>query len=225
MTDERTYRMLFLGPPGSGKGTYAERLAKKYGIPHIATGDILRELVYSGSRLGNKIKTYLDKGELVPDEMMVCILDSRFMRKDTRKGWILDGFPRTLPQAKILDEIVDSHGWDFDYIFYVWASNKEIIERTVNRVQCEKCGAVYNLLNNPPAVSGVCDKCGGRVYRRDDDTEDMIQRRFDVYEEKTRPVIEYYSKHPHFFKIYTGGPMNLVEKEILSIIGESVGDV
>ncbi len=224
MPNNSTYRLPLIGPPGSGKGTYAERLARRFDIPHIATGDMLREAVKNGSKLGEKVKQYLDKGELVPDDVMIEVIRDRLARDDAQKGFSLDGFPRTLEQAKMLDETMGAMDADFDYIFYVWASPDEIVERTVDRVQCENCGKVYNLKNNPPAKDNVCDVCGGKVYQRDDDTEETVRRRLDVYEEKTRPIIEHYSNHSRFFKIYTGGPVGVAEVEMLKIIDETGRD-
>ena len=215
------FRFLLIGPPGSGKGTYSERLARRFEVPHIATGDMLREAVESGTEMGKIVEGYLDRGELVPDELIIKVVEQRLLRPDARKGFSLDGFPRTLPQAKMLDELMTKMGWDFDYIFFVWADREEIIERTVNRVQCEDCGEVYNLKNNPPKEPGVCDQCGGKVIKREDDTEEMILHRFKVYDEKTAPMVDHYSSHPNFYSVNTGGPVGRAEKKMLELIKEN----
>lgn len=216
-TDQK-YHILFLGPPGSGKGTYAERLAGELDLYHIATGDILREKVEKGDELAEAISSRIDKGELVPDEMIIGILKDVLSSEEILKGFSLDGFPRTMPQAKMLDAMVEEFCWDIDYIFYVWAEKDKIIERIVNRVQCENCGAVYNMEDNPPQNDSICDVCGHKMHHRPDDNKKVVQHRFEVYERDTAPVVEHYSSHPGFFKIYTGGPVGLAEAEMLSII-------
>lgn len=218
MGDEKSHRFLLIGPPGSGKGTYANRLAQRFGVPHIATGDMLRKAVESNTELSRKVKSYLDKGELVPDDVMIEMIRERLLQEDARKGFSLDGFPRTLEQARMLDELMKSMGADFDYVFHTWAPVEYIVERTIQRVQCERCGRVYNIVNNPPKNDNICDFCGGNVYQREDDSEEMIRKRMRVFEEKTAPIIAHYEKHPRYFKVDTRGRVGLAEDEMLRII-------
>ncbi len=219
MTQEsRKYYILILGPPGSGKGTYAKRLAQKLDLRHIATGDILREKVEKGDELAEAIKAYIDKGELVPDEMIIEIIREILTSDKIVNGFTLDGFPRTLPQAKMLDEMMDSLGWKFDYIFYVWAEKENIVERLANRVQCENCGAIYNMIDNPPKADNICDNCGAKLHHRLDDNRKVILHRFEVYERDTVSVVDHYRNHPGFFKIYTGGPVGVAEVEMFKAI-------
>ncbi|MCD6381521.1 MAG: adenylate kinase [Candidatus Aenigmarchaeota archaeon] len=182
-------KLVLLGPPGSGKGTYSSRLAKELGIPHISTGDLLREEVSKGSELGKKAKEYMDKGELVPNEIVLEILKQRLQQPDCEKGFILDGFPRNLEQAKILDEITE-----IDKVIYLDVPDEIIIERLSNRRICKKCGAIYNLKTMPPKVPGKCDICGGELYQREDDKPEVVKNRLVVYRENTTPLINYYKE-------------------------------
>ncbi len=219
MTDcPRKYNILFLGPPGSGKGTYSESIAYKLDLKQIATGDILRERAEKGDELGKQISSRIDYGQLVPDELIIGIIRDIMVGGDLEKGFTLDGFPRTLPQAKMLDDLLKSLGWELDFVFYVWAEKEKIVERIVNRVQCENCGVVYNMKDNPPKEDSICDHCGTRMSHRPDDNRKTVLYRFDIYERDTAPVVEHYSGHPGFFKIYTGGPVGTAEIEMMSII-------
>lgn len=222
-SEERKYHILLLGPPGSGKGTYAEGLAHELDLLHVATGDILREKVEEGDELAEEISSYIDNGELVPDEMIIRIIRDILTSDKVRKGFTLDGFPRTLPQAKMLDDMMEDLGWDFDYIFYVWAEKERIVERLANRVQCENCGAIYNMEDNPPENDSICDVCGEKMHHRPDDNRKVILHRFEVYEKDTAPVVDHYRGHPAFFKIYTGGPVGVAQIEMMNIINERQG--
>ncbi|MCK5832261.1 adenylate kinase [bacterium] len=215
---EKIYRILFLGPPGSGKGTYASRLAQRYGVPHISTGEMLRKVVDEGTPCGGEIESYLDKGELIPDSIMAELCKQRLSMDDTKRGFILDGFPRTLVQAKMLDEIFKDVGIGYDLIFGLWTPYNKIVQRALNRANCESCGVIYNLKNNPPKVEGTCDNCGGRLVRRDDDTAETLWHRLKVYDEKTKPMIEYYSDKDYFYEVYSGGPVKEGLDEIIDII-------
>jgi len=223
--ENQKYRFLFLGPPGSGKGTYAKRLAKRYDVPHISTGDMLREFSSGDSQLAKEISNYLENGELVPDELMIKMISERLSRPDAEGGFSMDGFPRTITQAEMLDDLFEKTDQKFDYIFYLWASEEDIIERTALRVQCTKCGKVYNMKNNPPKVDAICDACGGKVEHRKDDKPEMIRKRFEVYREKTQPIIDHYTNHPYFEKIYTGGPVGVAEVTILDYIKSTGGRI
>jgi len=180
-------RLVFIGPPGVGKGTYATAISKKYGIPHISTGDILREEVKKGSEIGLKAREYMERGELVPDGIIIEIIRRRLAEEDCKKGFILDGFPRTLPQAEALDRITR-----IDLVLNFVAPDEVIIERLSGRRICRVCGAIYHVKYMPPKVPGKCDKCGGELYQREDDKPEVVRRRLEVYRKRTEPVIQYY---------------------------------
>ncbi|MDD5437158.1 MAG: adenylate kinase [Candidatus Omnitrophica bacterium] len=187
-------KLILLGPPGAGKGTQSVELSKRYGLPHISTGDILRESVKAGAPLGVKAKTYMDKGELVPDEVVIGIVAERLKGSDTKKGFILDGFPRTVKQAAGLDKALKSILSGIDIVIYFQTSNKVAIERLTGRRVCKKCGFNYHVKNMPPKKDGVCDRCGASLYQRPDDNEATVLNRLKVYEEQTKPLVEYYAK-------------------------------
>ena len=187
-------RIILLGPPGSGKGTQAELLSKKYGIPHIAMGDILREEVARGTSLGKKVYVYMSRGELVPDEIVIEVLKERIKKPDCKNGFILDGFPRTLNQAKALDTMLDELGFRIDAVVYIDVPDEEIVRRLSLRRTCRVCGRVYNLYYNPPKQDGKCDVCGGELFIRDDDKPEVIRNRLKVYNEQTRPLVSYYEE-------------------------------
>lgn len=186
--------VIFLGAPGAGKGTQASVLAQNKGIPHISTGDMFREAVSNGTPLGLKAKEYMDRGELVPDEIVIGIVKERLSAPDCAEGCILDGFPRTVAQAEALDRALEEMGKKLDYVINIKVSEEEIIRRLTGRRTCKRCGAVYHMVYNPPAKEGVCDRCGGELYQRDDDSEETVRNRLKVYQEKTAPLIDYYSK-------------------------------
>jgi len=186
--------LILLGPPGAGKGTQSVVLSKKYNIPHISTGDILRESVKAGLPLGLEAKAFMDKGELVPDEIVTGIVVERLKKTDTKKGYILDGFPRTLQQAVDLDEALKKESGRIDMVLYFETSPKVAIERLSGRRVCKKCGFNYHVKNIPPKKEGVCDKCGGVLFQRPDDKEETVLNRLKVYEGQTKPLIEYYTK-------------------------------
>ena len=185
-------KLVLLGPPGAGKGTKSVVLAKKYNIPHISTGDILRESVKSGQSLGLKAKSFMDKGELVPDEVVTGIVAERLKKDDTKKGYILDGFPRTLKQAEDLEAALKIASSSIDMVVYFATSPAVAIERLTGRRVCKACGFNYHVKNIPPRKEGVCDKCGAALFQRPDDTEDTVRNRLKVYEDQTRPLIDFY---------------------------------
>lgn len=193
--------IILLGPPGGGKGTQAERIVEKYGIPHIATGDILRDAVAKGTELGKKAKEYMDKGELVPDEIVIGIVKERLKQPDCEKGFLLDGFPRTIKQAEALDEMLKELGKSIDAVIYIDVPEEEVVKRIAYRRVCRNCGAVYNLIYSPPKEDNKCDKCGGELYQRDDDKEEVVRQRFKVYMENTAPLIEYYEKRGILYRV------------------------
>jgi adenylate kinase len=187
-------RLVLLGPPGAGKGTQASAIVEKYNIPHISTGDIFRANIKEGTALGQEAKAYMDKGLLVPDELVVSIVKDRLLKDDCKEGFLLDGFPRTVGQAEALDSELDKLGIKLDRVININADPEILIERAVGRRICRECGATYHVKYNPPKVEGVCDKDGGELYQRDDDTEETVTTRINVYMEQTEPLIDYYKK-------------------------------
>ncbi|HRZ86369.1 MAG TPA: adenylate kinase [bacterium] len=187
-------RVVLLGPPGAGKGTHAVDLSKEYGIPHISTGDMLRAAVKAQTEIGIKAKGFMDKGELVPDAVVVSIIRERLAGKDCKNGFLLDGFPRNNAQAKMLDEMLAGIGAPVQAVVYLETSNATIIRRLTNRRVCKSCGATYNVLTMPPKKEGVCDLCGGALYQRTDDLESTIMNRLKVYADQTADLIDYYKK-------------------------------
>jgi adenylate kinase len=184
--------LVLLGPPGAGKGTQAKRLAEKLGLPHISTGDILRQNVKDGSDLGKQAKGIMEKGLLVPDDLVAKMLDERFNNPDIKKGFILDGYPRTLSQAYSLDKILHSKGLAVDVVIYLGTSDQVIIKRLTGRLVCSKCGANFHITNMPPKVKGLCDSCQGQLYQRSDDNEITVLKRLEVYKQEVASLIEYY---------------------------------
>jgi len=186
--------LVLLGPPGAGKGTQAKRLAEKLGLPHISTGDILRQNVKDGSSLGKEAKGIMDKGLLVPDDLVAAMLDERFNNPDIKKGFILDGYPRTLAQAKTLDDILSRKKLAVDLVVYLNTSDEVIIKRLTGRLVCSKCGANFHTVNMPPKVSGLCDNCKGSLYQRSDDNEITVRKRLEVYKNEVASLIKYYDQ-------------------------------
>ncbi|MGB3971412.1 MAG: adenylate kinase [Limnochordia bacterium] len=187
-------RLVLLGLPGAGKGTQGERLAEKYSIPHISTGSLIRSVVNSGLELGAIVNSYIAKGNLIPDEYMMEILRQRIMEDDCRNGWILDGFPRTVKQAKHLDEMLKRDSQALDRAFDIRISADEAVSRITNRRVCRSCGQIYSIEHSPEKVKGVCGKCGGPLYQRPDDNVEVAKHRIQVYMEQTHPVVHYYAQ-------------------------------
>lgn len=185
-------RLILLGAPGSGKGTATGTLLKKFGVKHISTGDIFRENIKNKTPLGEKISAYLEKGELVPDETTIEITLDRLGQDDLKDGFILDGFPRTITQAKSLDDFLKNRGEGINKVLYFKASVETLINRITGRMICESCGAIYHKTNIVPKVDGVCDKCGGSLITRKDDNEETARKRINVYNEETLPLIDFY---------------------------------
>ncbi|RLF48809.1 MAG: adenylate kinase [Thermoplasmata archaeon] len=193
-------RIIVLGPPGAGKGTQAKLLAEKYGLEHISTGDMLREEVKRGSKLGNIAKEYMDQGLLVPDNVIVEMIAERLGEGSMGKGFILDGFPRTLSQAKALEDVLGGMA-DIDMVIYIDVDDDVVVRRLGGRRSCPKCGAVYHIVNNPPKNDEICDKCGHPLIIRDDDREDVIRKRLDEYRKRTSPLIDYYMKRGKLVRV------------------------
>ena len=187
-------RIIMLGAPGAGKGTQAKKIAAKYGIPHISTGDIFRANIKNGTELGNKAKTYMDQGLLVPDELTCDLVVDRIQQEDAREGYVLDGFPRTIPQAEALDKALAALGDKVDYAIDVNVPDENIVNRMGGRRACVGCGATYHLVYAPTKTEGICDVCGKELILRDDDKPETVQKRLNVYHEQTQPLIDYYTK-------------------------------
>ena len=183
-------KLILLGAPGAGKGTQAEIICERYNIPAISTGNIIREALKSGTEMGIRAKSYMDEGKLVPDEVVIGIIKERLAKNDCRNGFVLDGFPRTIPQAEALDKMHIS----IDKVLDIEVSDEAIVQRMSGRRVCEKCGASYHLIYKKPNVDGVCDKCGGTLVQRKDDHPDTVKERLNVYHEQTEPLKDYYSK-------------------------------
>lgn len=186
-------KIIMLGAPGAGKGTQAKMIAAKYGIPHISTGDILRANIKNGTELGAKAKEYMDKGLLVPDELIVDLVIDRFKEPDCENGYVLDGFPRTIPQAEALDKALTAIGENVDYAINVEVPDENIINRMGGRRACVGCGATYHIVYSPTKVEGKCDTCGADLIIRDDDKPETVKNRLNVYHEQTQPLIDYYT--------------------------------
>jgi len=187
-------KLIFLGPPGAGKGTQAERICKDYGIVQLSTGDILRANRKQGSELGRKAQKYMDAGELVPDRIIIDMIKEELKKSELQGGYILDGFPRTVPQAIALDKLLYDMGQQLDTVLVLEVPNQELVSRLSARRTCRSCQKTYHLQYNPPSKEGICDVCNGELYQRDDDKEEPIMNRLKVYENQTFPLIEYYNK-------------------------------
>ena len=187
-------KIIMLGAPGAGKGTQAKMIAEKYSIPHISTGDIFRANIKNGTELGKKAKSYMDKGQLVPDELTLDLIMDRFKQDDCKNGYVLDGFPRTIPQAEALDTALKAKGEKVDFAIDVDVPDENIVKRMGGRRACVGCGATYHVVYSPTKVEGVCDKCGEELIVRDDDAPETVKKRLDVYHEQTAPLIDYYKK-------------------------------
>ena len=184
--------LVLLGPPGVGKGTQAERIQKEMKLAHVASGDLFRENMSNETELGVLAKTYIDKGDLVPDEVTIAMVNDRIQRHDCAHGVLFDGFPRTLPQAEGLDKMLADDGYRLDGVLYLYASDEVLVKRLSGRRICRNCQTPYHVVFNPPAKEGVCDVCGGELYQRDDDKPETVQARLQVYHNQTAPLIDYY---------------------------------
>lgn len=212
-------RIIMLGAPGAGKGTQAKKIAGKYKIPHISTGDIFRANIKEGTELGRKAKTYMDQGLLVPDELVVSLVVDRVAHEDCKEGYILDGFPRTIPQAEELDEALEKMGEKLDYALDVEVPDENIVARMSGRRACVDCGATYHVQHAPTKVENVCDACGGELILRDDDKPETVLKRLSVYHEQTKPLIDYYTQKGILEEIDGTVNMDIVFEEIVKILG------
>ena len=212
-------KIIMLGAPGAGKGTQAKRIAGKYSVPHISTGDIFRANIKEGTELGKKAKTYMDQGLLVPDELVVELVVDRIQQADCENGFVLDGFPRTIPQAEALDVALKNIGESMDYAIDVDVPDENIINRMSGRRACLDCGATYHIVTIPTKVEGICDVCGNKIVLRDDDKPETVQKRLEVYHAQTQPLIDYY-KEQNILKTVDGTqPMEDVFGSIVAILG------
>ena len=217
-TEVDTMKILMLGAPGAGKGTQAKMLSERYGIPHISTGDIFRMNIKNNTELGQKAKGYMDAGQLVPDELVVDLVVDRIKAKDCMKGFILDGFPRTIPQAEALDYALNNQNEKIDYAINVDVPDENIIKRMSGRRACVGCGATYHLVYNPTKTEGVCDVCGEKLILRDDDKPETVQKRLDVYHEQTQPLIDYYNKKEVILTVDGTQDIDVVYDEITKVL-------
>ncbi len=213
-------KIIMLGAPGAGKGTQAKMIAAKYGIPHISTGDIFRANIKNGTELGAKAKEYMDKGLLVPDELVVDLVIDRFKEPDCEKGYVLDGFPRTIPQAEALDKALTAIGESVDYAINVEVPDENIVNRMGGRRACVGCGATYHVVYSPTKVEGKCDTCGADLIIRDDDKPETVKNRLSVYHEQTQPLIDYYTNKGIARDVDGTVDMKDVFDAIVAILGE-----
>lgn len=219
MSKQEQLKIILLGAPGAGKGTQAVTLSKKLALAHIATGDLFRKEQESGTELGKIAKSYMEKGQLVPNEITVKMLLGRIAAPDCAKGFILDGFPRTLEQAKALDQALAAQKKSIDKVLYIKVSTKELLKRLSGRWICRDCQAPYNIVELPPKVAGKCDRCGGELYQRADDTEETARKRLDVYFTQTAPLIEYYTKAGRLVEVNGEKGVEAVGCDLIAVLG------
>lgn len=213
-------RLILLGPPGAGKGTQAARICQKYSIPHISTGDIFRRHIKEGTEFGKKAQEYMNKGELVPDDLVLEIAEARLMEEDCRNGFLLDGFPRTVYQAEQLDKFLNEKNLGIDKVLDIDVDKEELMTRLIGRRVCRSCGATYHVINMPPEKEGICDICGGELYQRSDDTAATVENRIEVYVAQTMPLIEYYKKFGRIARIDGSVGLDEVFSEIEGVLGD-----
>jgi len=214
-------KLILLGPPGAGKGTQAANIIETFNIPHISTGDIFRKNIKEGTELGKKAKEYMDRGELVPDTLVVEIVEDRLKAEDCKSGFLLDGFPRTVFQAEALDKVLENMGAGLDYVVNVVVDPELLVERAVGRRICRDCGSTYHIKYNPPKVESVCDKCSGELYQRSDDNADTVTNRIRVYMDETSPLIEYYRVKGNLINVDGQQDIDKVFDDILKAIGRT----
>ncbi len=212
-------KIIMLGAPGAGKGTQAKKIAEKYAIPHISTGDIFRANIKNGTELGVKAKQFMDQGLLVPDELTCSLVMDRIQQDDCANGFVLDGFPRTIPQAEALDQALSKIGQKMDYAVDVDVPDENIVSRMGGRRACLNCGATYHVQFNPTKVDGICDACGAETVLRDDDKPETVQKRLGVYHDQTQPLIDYYTKQGILKSVDGTQPMEAVFDAIVEILG------
>ena len=210
--------LILLGPPGAGKGTQAQMIVERYHIPQISTGDILRAAVKEGTSLGKQAKTFMDRGQLVPDEVVIGIIDERLRASDCNAGFILDGFPRTTPQAEALQAILTKIRKSVDHVINIEVDSEELVRRLTGRRTCNNCGGMFHILFHPPQKEGVCDRCGGTLYQREDDGEETIRTRLKEYQKLTAPLIQYYQNKKLLRPIQGVGGQNQIFEQIIRVL-------
>ena len=214
-------RVIFLGPPGAGKGTQARMLAAGWGVPHIATGDMLREAVANETKLGLEAKSYMDRGDLVPDEVAIGVVAERLAEPDVRKGFLLDGFPRTPAQAEALESLLKDRGLELDRVIFFQVSPEELVRRLSGRRVCKRCASNFHVLSAPPKVDGVCDRCGGDLAQREDDREATVRERLEIYGKRTSPLLDYYRNRGLLLPVTGEGALEAVASGIRKAVGGS----
>lgn len=212
--------LVLMGLPGAGKGTQAEVIVEKYGIPHISTGDMFRLAIKEGTPLGMKAKEYMDAGDLVPDEITVGIVRERLSMDDCKQGFLLDGFPRTVPQAEALDQILADMDRGIDFCIYIQVEREHLLKRLAGRRICRGCGATYHLTFNPPKKAGICDRCGGELYQREDDNEETVANRLEVNAKQQQPLLDYYGSKGNLKSIDGDRPIKAVFDDINQFISQ-----
>jgi len=213
-------RTILLGPPGAGKGTQAVKIVEKYNVPHISTGDIFRENIKNGTELGKKAQEYMNKGELVPDDLVIDLATSRLLEPDCANGFLLDGFPRTVYQAEKLDEFLAAHDSKIDVVLDIAVEKEELITRLTGRRVCKTCGASFHVVSVPPKQEGICDFCGGELIQRADDNLETVTNRIEVYEAQTMPLVDYYENAGNIAHINGAASLEDVFGDIVKAIGE-----
>lgn len=213
-------RIILLGPPGAGKGTQATRIAEKYNIPHISTGDIFRKNVKEETDLGRKAKEYMNKGQLVPDDLTIKLVETRLAEADCKNGFLLDGFPRNVYQAETFDNYLEERNLNLNKVLNMEVDKEELLTRLIGRRVCRNCGATYHVLNMPTKEEGICDLCGGEIYQRSDDSASTVENRIEVYLNQTRPLVEYFEKKKVLSHIDGVSGLENVFNQIVSVLGE-----
>jgi adenylate kinase len=211
--------LVLMGLPGAGKGTQAEQIVEKFGIPHISTGDMFRAAMKEGTELGLQAKSYMDKGELVPDEVTIGIVRERLSKDDCKKGFLLDGFPRTVPQAEALENILTQLDKKLDYVINIDVDHEILMERLTGRRICKSCGATYHLVFNPPAKEGICDRCGGELYQRADDNAETVKNRLEVNMKQVQPLLDFYKEKGYLRNIDGQRDIDVVFADIAELLG------
>ena len=214
-------RLAFLGPPGAGKGTQARELAREWGIPHLATGDMLREALAAGTALGLEAKRYMDQGALVPDDVIVGLMRERLARPDGARGFIVDGFPRTIAQAEALAQLLKDTGRSLDAVVFFDVSEAELLRRLTGRRVCRRCQATYHVVSAPPKTPDVCDKCDGELYQREDDRERTVRNRLEVYQRQTAPLLDYYRQRNLLTTVAGEGAIETIRQAIRTAAGRA----
>ncbi|MCF6139453.1 adenylate kinase [Pseudalkalibacillus berkeleyi] len=211
--------LVLMGLPGAGKGTQAAKIVDKYGIPHISTGDMFRAAIKEGTELGIKAKSFMDAGNLVPDEVTIGIVDERLNKSDCDKGFLLDGFPRTVAQAEALESILSKSERSIDYVLNINVDKEQLMERLTGRRICKQCGATYHVIFNPPSEEGVCNKCGGELYQREDDNEETVKTRLEVNIEQSKPLLKFFEQKGYLRNIDGNRDIDDVFKDIDRLLG------